>query len=221
MRKLKTLLMLLFTLGLAALLSTAALADDATSGTCGENVTWSLEGGVLTISGEGEMEEISPNTGIAWDSQRASITKIIIEDGVTTISSNAFNNCINLTSVTIPDSVTFIDEYAFWNCKSLTSIAIPDSVTSIGYCAFHHTAYYKDSDNWENSVLYIGHWLVAAESDIAGNCAVKSGTIGFSAGAFDLCSSLTSVTIPNSVTFISELAFSGCSSLTSVTIPDI
>jgi hypothetical protein len=35
-----------------------------------------------------------------------------------------------------------------------------------------------------------------------------------------MCSSLTSVTIPNSVTFISKCAFEGCSSLTSVTIPN-
>ena len=39
-------------------------------------------------------------------------------------------------------------------------------------------------------------------------------------GAFDRCSSLTSVTIPNSVTSIGDLAFDGCSSLKSVTIPN-
>jgi len=38
--------------------------------------------------------------------------------------------------------------------------------------------------------------------------------------AFQFCSSLTSVTIPNSVTSIGNYAFESCSSLTSVTIPD-
>ena len=38
--------------------------------------------------------------------------------------------------------------------------------------------------------------------------------------AFDGCSGLTSVTIPNSVTSIGEFAFSGCSGLTSITIPN-
>ena len=38
--------------------------------------------------------------------------------------------------------------------------------------------------------------------------------------AFGFCSSLTSVTIPNSATSIGNLAFVFCSSLTSVTIPN-
>ena len=39
-------------------------------------------------------------------------------------------------------------------------------------------------------------------------------------GTFDKCSSLTSVTIPNSVTSIGDYAFWDCSSLTSITIPN-
>lgn len=43
-------------------------------------------------------------------------------------------------------------------------------------------------------------------------------TIGY--GAFNACSGLTSVTIPDSVTSIGNYAFNSCSGLTSVTIPD-
>ena len=55
---------------------------------------------------------------------------------VTSISDQAFNNCIGFTSVTIPDSVTKIGNSAFNNCTGLTSVTIPDSVTSIGSSAF-------------------------------------------------------------------------------------
>ncbi len=38
--------------------------------------------------------------------------------------------------------------------------------------------------------------------------------------AFRYCSGLTSITIPNSVTYIDDWAFSSCTGLTSVTIPN-
>ncbi|MCD8128821.1 MAG: leucine-rich repeat domain-containing protein, partial [Oscillospiraceae bacterium] len=93
MRKFKTALILLLTLGLAVLLSTTALADDATSGTCGVNVTWTLDTdtGVLTISGEGEM------TSAPWGSY--TVRSVTIGNGVTSIGAWAFYDCSSLTSV--------------------------------------------------------------------------------------------------------------------------
>ena len=55
----------------------------------------------------------------------------IIPDSVTSINSQAFEDCSGLTSISIPDSVTSIGNNAFFGCSSLTSISIPDSVTSI------------------------------------------------------------------------------------------
>ncbi|MGN1320203.1 MAG: leucine-rich repeat protein [Acutalibacteraceae bacterium] len=123
---------------LIACIPTFSVFAETQSGTCGENVTWSLdtESGILTISGSGDMYcySFSPEP---WYSQRSSIKSVNIEDGVTSISDSAFYYCNSLISVTIPDSVTSIGYSAFRGCSSLTSITIPDSVTSIGGSAFY------------------------------------------------------------------------------------
>ena len=117
-------------------------------------------------------------------------------------------------------SVTSIGGCAFEDCSSLTSVTIPNSVTSIGNNAFWNTGIYNDTSNWENHVLYIDNCLIRAEKTISGACIIKESTRLIASNAFDDCSSLTSVTIPNSVTSIGSFAFADCSSLTSVTIPN-
>ncbi len=140
-------------------------------------------------------------------------TEIVIDGHkglpVTSIGDWAFYNCSKLTSVTIPDSVTSIGESAFCNCSNLTSITIGNGVTSIGFYAFCGTGYYNNESNWENDVLYIGKYLIEAKNDISATYSVKEGTKLIANYAFRVCSSLTSVTIPNSVTSIGSSAFYG------------
>ena len=108
------------------------------SGTCGENVKWTLtKDGTLTISGTGAMVDYPYSTSAPWRSFRSQVKTVVIENGVTSIGNNAFYNCSSLTSVTIPSSVTSIGNNAFYDCTSLTSVTIPGSVTSIGDRAFY------------------------------------------------------------------------------------
>lgn len=174
---------------------TAAAAETAT-GTCGEKINWVLDDeGVLTISGEGLMENYGIKQDIPWYSYKDLIKTAVIENGVTSIGCMAFYECGNLSSVAIPDSVKDIGPSVFESCTSLSSVSIPDSVETIGGSAFYDcTSLF--SVNIPNGVKTIKYWT------------------------FLDCKSLTSVTIPDSVKTIEENAFAGCSSLTSINIPD-
>ena len=171
----------------------------ASSGTCGDKLTWKLsDDGTLTISGTGDMAEYSSANSkyrAPWYSVREQVKTVFIKDSVTSIGNWAFYGCLNLTNVTIPSSVTTIGDGAFQYCRALTSVTIPNSVTTIGELAFG-SCQALTSVTIPDSVTAIGNY------------------------AFSYCEALTSVTIPNSVTTIGEWAFGSCQALTSVTIPD-
>ena len=137
---------------------------------------------------------------------------------ITSIGGYAFAYCKSLKSVTIPNSVTSIGGGAFTGCESLTSVTIPNSVTSIGSYAFLGTALYANPANWGNGALYINNCLIKVDEGFAGHFRIKENTRVIAMYAFPGCTSLTSVTIPNSVTSIGEGAFASCSSLTSMVV---
>lgn len=112
---------------------TVAFAETISSGSCGTNLTWSLDGnGTLTITGTGAMNNWSSSNEIPWYTNCSSIKTIVIENGVTSIGDLAFIYCTSLESINIPGSVISINMSAFRSCTSLESITIPASVTSIG-----------------------------------------------------------------------------------------
>jgi hypothetical protein len=120
----------------------------------------------------------------------------------------------------IPDGIKQIATAAFRGCSGLTSVTIPNSVTSIGKLAFEGTAFYNNPSNWDKGALYLGDCLIRLADGYVGDYNIKESTRLIADGAFDGCSGLSSITIPNSVTSIGEDAFYDCSGLTSVTIPN-
>ena len=114
--------------------------NEVQSGSCGESAVWTLENGVLTISGTGHMTSYE-NDGKAnqvspWFRYKDSIHTLVIEEGITRIGSSAFYNMDSLVNVTIPDTVTEIQMEAFYDCDGISEVTISANVTRLEFEAF-------------------------------------------------------------------------------------
>ena len=184
------------------------------SGACGaegDNLSWNLDKeGTLTISGTGAMADFSSSGSNKkpWDDYRNSVKKVVIEKGVTTIGSNAFDYCWYIESVEIPDSVTSIGVTAFFSCSDLKDVYIPCSVTTIGNSAFGSCT--------QLTTVVISDSVTAIGSSAFSSCTslksvyISNSITSIEYGTFARCNRLTSVRIPSSVTFIGSNAFDEC-----------
>ena len=124
-----------------SLLPVSVLATDATSGTCGENVTWSFDeaSGTLTISGEGEMENYDSSVAAPWYAFRTDIVEVVLEEGVTSVGNYAFGteesdglgyplSHYYLDRVWLSNSLSRIGCYAFYGAV-IDEIEIHDGIT--------------------------------------------------------------------------------------------
>ena len=105
---------------------------------CGDDLTWTLENSVLTISGNGEMDSYAPDAPAPWAAFSGEIERVIIGKGVEKIGAYAFSGLEKLASVSFEEDsqLAVIEEYAFADCKELRELALPDGLEKLGEAAF-------------------------------------------------------------------------------------
>ena len=142
-----------------------------------------------------------------------SLTSIKIPESVTSIGESAFSSCSNLASINIPEGVTNIGESAFGWCSSLTSINIPEGVKSIGAGAFDGCSSLEPRLLvYDNGTKCYG-WIGSEEE--CTSVVIPDGVKEIGGYAFyKIFYGLTSVTFPESLESIGEMAFAGCDKLT-------
>ncbi|MBP3329212.1 MAG: leucine-rich repeat protein [Clostridia bacterium] len=165
-----------------------------------------------------------------------------------TISKNAFEKCVSLTSVIIPEGFTAIGQYAFKECTLLKTVKFPKTMTSIGDGTFYNCTALQSVTFTEDektaltinmsafsgctslkSITIPKNCQNIGSSAFSGCTNLQTITINnnndeyfertLSGYAFQKCSSLQTIVIPEGFTTIGKRAFSYCSSLKSVSIP--
>ncbi len=208
---------LMLTLALTVCSVTDAHADGE-SGSCGENLNWSLAGGTLTITGSGAMTEYNRNNPAPWQALRTEIVRLELPKGLTTIGSMAFYECKNLTAVTIPDEVKSIGDFAFTNCEKLQMLDLGNGVETIGESAFSD-CYALTRLQLPDSLRKLGMKAFYRCESIS-TVTVPASVTQMDMMVFGYCKNLVTADVQAQITVIPEWLFYMCGKLVSVKLPD-
>lgn len=204
---------------LMMLLSVSPTAHaDGESGSCGSGLSWSLSGGILTISGSGEMTDFPESTMAPWYPYREEIEQLVLPAGLTHVGDLAFYGCEKLTSVVIPDSVTSIGSYSFALCTGMEMLNLGSGVTAIGESAFSDCGSLT-SLRLPGTLRTIGKKAFYRCETIT-SVTVPSSVRSLGNMTFGYCVNLVSANIQANISTIPEFLFYGCEMLSTVTLPD-
>lgn len=201
-----------------------AFAEDP-EWSCGANASnivtahFNSASGTLTFSGEGAMENYQTMHFVApWKEISNQIKKIVIENGVTSIGSNAFYQCSDMqATLDLSDAkaLTFIGNNAFYGCKKLTgSLEIPDSVTEIGAEAFLDCNNLSGNFELPEGLQSVGNDAFYNCYNLTGGLKLPDTVTSIGTGAFYNCANLDGyLVLSSSLTKIPKIAFNNCVNL--------
>ena len=189
-----------------------------------EGITFIGDGSFIRCTGL--VSVTIPNTvraiGLDAFQNCTSLTSISIPDSVSYIWDGAFSYCTSLSSVLIPDSVVLIEGIAFYNCSPNLIIsgyanseaekyALANSISFVSIGEARHISYILDISGNEY-IFYKCETNFQGEFTILGEYNGKPVTkIGRE--AFADCKAVTSIIIPDSVSYIADDAFINCTNL--------
>lgn len=226
----KTMAIILTVITILTVLPFSAFAAKATSGKCGEHLTWSFNTstGVLKIKGKGAMTDynsgVNKETTAPWKKDYSSKIKTVeISSGVTSIGKFAFYGCTSLKKISMPDSINSVGYYAFAGCNSLKY----NSYGKGNYLGndknpYLYFARLTDMDITEykihESTKLIGYDAFYFRISLT-KVYIPHGVTSIGTDAFNKCRKLENVPLPESTTKIEQTAFAGCASLRFIKIP--
>lgn len=135
----------------------------------------------------------SSSKNIFGSSSDSTLKYITLHRNTTTIGSYALYGCKTLTGISHSDGVVALGGYAMAGCVELVKYRFAPYTQSVGNNAFASDTKLGSVTNFENTKV----------SQVAQN-------------VFSQCSSLISISLPNTITAIGDRAFEGCSKLTSM-----
>lgn len=211
------------------------------SGTCGENLTWKLHDGTLSIEGSGPMDQFADAEDVPWLAYLHLIENINISSGVTSIGDYAFYGCSRVEQIDLPAGLTSIGvssfegcsalkrmdllagvaaipAHAFRDCTAMAEITVPDSVAAIGAGAFENCAALR--------AVSVPAAVTALENDTFKGCVslsdvqLSDNITRIGAYAFEGAANLNELMLPSRLTVIGEHAFDGCRALQELVVRD-
>lgn len=198
---------LLAVLMLAALLPTAAFADESTRKAVpvtGGNMYVDMTKGEVVDCDDTVTEMVVPEqvdgvtiqaiSDVAFQ-ERKNLKRVTLPGTLKSVGYYAFYKCTGLKEVTIGDGVPLVESNAFRGCSNLERVRLPKDITTIYQFTFDQCSSLKEVNIPENVT-----------------CIGKS--------TFGGCSSLKSITFPDKLETIEPYAFSDCTSLQAIEIPD-
>lgn len=175
-------------------------------------------GELMAYKGEIDLSTVGPMiTSISGLGYARKASKIILVNvPVTAIPDYEFDGCTGLQEIVLPNGITSIGKFAFRNCNKLTAIALPETVTSIGESAFD-ACVSLEAINIPNAVVNISKGAFGGCIGLQ-SMDITNPKVVLGASVFEGCTELKKVTLPEGITSI-PASFFASSGIVEITVP--